>query len=149
MNNYLRQDRYKETTHKLEKSQLSLGQNEEYLLSNDSVGIPVVNPDKNSIDKNRKDKNIFIPPSIEEVEEYCKERNNNVDAKRFFDYYETSNWKDKDNKQIKNWKQKIITWEGRNSNKQEELPNWFDKEVKSKKLTPEEQAEMDKLLAEF
>lgn len=29
-----------------------------------------------------------------------------MDAKRFFDYYETDNWKD-----VKNWKKKLITWE--------------------------------------
>ena len=52
MNNYLRTDRYKETTHKLEKSQLILGENEEYLLANNSIGIPMVDTDKNSIDKN-------------------------------------------------------------------------------------------------
>ena len=57
MNNYLRTDRYKETTHKLEKSQLILGENEEYLLANNSIGIPMVDTDKNSIDKNSIDKN--------------------------------------------------------------------------------------------
>ena len=60
MNNYLRTDRYKETTHKLEKSQLILGENEEYLLANNSIGIPMVDTDKNSIDKNSIDKNIYI-----------------------------------------------------------------------------------------
>lgn len=59
---------------------------------------------------NNKEKNIkkerFKKPTLEEVEEYCKERDNNVDAKRFFDYYETDNWKD-----VKNWKKKLITWE--------------------------------------
>ena len=29
-----------------------------------------------------------------------------MDAKRFFDYYDTDNWKD-----VKNWKKKLITWE--------------------------------------
>ena len=29
-----------------------------------------------------------------------------MDAKCFFDYYETDNWKD-----VKNWKKKLITWE--------------------------------------
>ena len=150
MNNYLRQDRYKETTHKLEKSLLSLGENEEYLLANNSPGIPMVNPDKNSIDKNRKEKNIFIAPTIEEIKEYCISRNNNVDPERFFDYYETNGWKDKDNKQIKNWKQKVITWEGRTPNKQEEiLPNWFDKDIPKKQISKEEQEELEKLIKEF
>ena len=54
----------------------------------------------------------FIPPTLEEVEAYCVERNNNVDPKRFFDYYEVSDWKDQSGKQIKNWKQKLLAvWE--------------------------------------
>lgn len=153
MNNYLRTDRYKETTHKQEKSLLSLGANEEYLLANNSVGIPMVNPDKNSIDKNRKDKNIFKPPTLLEVEEYCRERNNNVDAKRFYDYYTIANWKDSKGNPVKNWKQKMIAnWENK-ARKQEEsnqpLPTWFDNKVETQEMTKEEQEEIDKLLKNF
>ena len=68
MNNYLRSDRYKETTHKLEKSQLILGENEEYVLTNKSIGIPMVDTDKNRIDKNSIDKNINIPSKVFEDE---------------------------------------------------------------------------------
>ena len=58
LNNYLRQDRYKETKFKEEKSQLYLGKNDEYTLENSNgtpTGIPVVYTDKNRIDKNRLD----------------------------------------------------------------------------------------------
>jgi len=61
LNNYLRQDRYKETQFKEEKSKLYLGKNEEYTLD-EKLGIPMVNPDKNRIDKNRieyKEKEIY------------------------------------------------------------------------------------------
>ena len=57
LNNYLRNDRYKETKFKDEKSQLLLGKNEEYTLDK-KIGIPLVSTDKNRIDKNRLDKNI-------------------------------------------------------------------------------------------
>lgn len=58
----------------------------------------------------------FIPPTLEEVEKYCKERKNNVDAKKFFDYFTASDWVDGKGNPVRNWKQKIITWEsyGRN-----------------------------------
>ena len=58
----------------------------------------------------------FIPPKFEEVAEYCKQRNNNVDAKRFFEYYEAGDWKDAKGNKVKNWKQKIITWEKQSGN---------------------------------
>lgn len=54
----------------------------------------------------------FVPPTLEEVEAYCMERKNNVDAKRFFDYFTASDWVDSKGNKVKNWKQKIITWEG-------------------------------------
>lgn len=69
------------------------------------------NPNPNpSIDKKR-EKAHFIPPSLAEVEAYCKERGNAVDAKRFFDYFEANSWKDASGKPVKSWKQKVITWE--------------------------------------
>ena len=67
-------------------------------------------------DLNNKKENInnklFIQkkvPTLTDIEEYCKSRNNNIDPKTFFDYYSVNNWKD-----VKNWKQKIITWEMHN-----------------------------------
>ncbi len=68
--------------------------------------------DSNS-DSNLKPKG-FIKPTLQEIIQYCQERKNSLDVKKFFDYYEASGWKDKDGKQVKNWKQRIITWEGRN-----------------------------------
>lgn len=56
-------------------------------------------------------KSHFIPPTIEEVRAYCRERNSSVDPDKFFEYFQTGNWKDSKGNQVKNWKQKIITWE--------------------------------------
>ncbi|MBQ5588007.1 MAG: hypothetical protein IIU73_05260 [Selenomonadales bacterium] len=54
----------------------------------------------------------FSPPTLADVEAYCKERRNSVDPQRFFDYYSAGGWKDKDGKPVKNWKQKMISvWE--------------------------------------
>ena len=57
----------------------------------------------------------FTKPSLAEIKAYCQERHNEIDAKKFFDYYESANWTDANGKPVKNWKQKIITWEGRQS----------------------------------
>lgn len=66
----------------------------------------------NSIGAKRKR---FTPPTLEEVQDYCKERNNNVDAKKFFEYYNAGNWKDSKGNSVKNWKQKLITWENKST----------------------------------
>lgn len=52
----------------------------------------------------------FNPPSLEEVQAYCNERNNNVDAERFIDYYTSNGWKVGKNP-MKDWKSAIRTWE--------------------------------------
>lgn len=86
-------------------------------------------------------------PTLEEVKEYCKERNNNVDPKKFFDYYEVNNWIDNKGNKVKNWKQKVITWEN-HSPDNVELPDWFNKDIKV--ATDEgKQKEMEEILKEF
>jgi hypothetical protein len=74
--------------------------------------IPDINPDsKPSSKPNKRNKKPFVPPTLDEVEAYCKERKNNVDAKKFFDYFNASDWVDSNGKEVRNWKQKVITWE--------------------------------------
>jgi uncharacterized protein YdaU (DUF1376 family) len=67
--------------------------------------------------RERAEKKKFIPPTLEEIQSYCTERNSGVDPKKFFDYYETSGWVDAKGQKVRNWKQKLITWEGRNTPK--------------------------------
>ena len=57
-------------------------------------------------------KKAFVPPALEEVSAYCKERNSSVDPQRFYDYFTTGGWKDSKGEPVRNWKQKLITWEG-------------------------------------
>lgn len=56
----------------------------------------------------------FTPPSLSEVKDYVNARRSSVDPVKFHEYYETGDWKDKDGKPVKNWKQRLISWEGRN-----------------------------------
>lgn len=91
----------------------------------------------------------FKPPTLSEIEEYCKERNNNVNAKRFFDYYETANWKDSKGTPVKNWKQKMIAnWESKAKSEETEqpLPKWFNQEFKEKEMDDERKRELEELI---
>jgi hypothetical protein len=54
----------------------------------------------------------FVPPSLQEVQAYCKERNNGIDAEAFIAFYESKGWK-VGNQPMKNWKSAIVTWEKR------------------------------------
>lgn len=53
----------------------------------------------------------FTPPTIEDVRAYCAERNNGVDAVRWFNYYTANGWKVGKNP-MKDWKAAVRTWEG-------------------------------------
>lgn len=53
-----------------------------------------------------------VKPTIDEVKEYCRERKNNVDPQRFFDFYEANGWRVGRNP-MKNWKAAIRNWESR------------------------------------
>ena len=56
-------------------------------------------------------KRAFIPPTLEEVNDYILERGiHNVSAKAFFDYYEAGDWHDAKGNKVKSWKQKLLTW---------------------------------------
>ena len=77
---------------------------------------------KKSNEKKTKTK-VFVIPTIEEIKEYCKERKNNVDAEKFFDYYESKGWLVGKTK-MKNWQAAIRNWEKNsfdNGNKKQEL----------------------------
>lgn len=59
----------------------------------------------------------FRRPSVEEVREYCRERNNSVNAERFCDYYDTIGWKiGKAQVPMKDWKAAVRIWERNDSN---------------------------------
>ena len=69
------------------------------------------NNDNNENNENKKKVIRFIPPTVEEVKEYCQERNNNIDAEHFVDHYTMNGWMSGKNK-IKDWKAAVRTWEG-------------------------------------
>lgn len=69
----------------------------------------------------KKENKRFVKPTVEEVQEYCKERNNTINAQHFVDFYESKGWKiGKDS--MKDWKAAIRTWEQRAGPKPQEFP---------------------------
>ena len=52
----------------------------------------------------------FEKPTLSEIEQYCIERNNNINAEQFYDYYESNGWKVGKNS-MKDWKAAVRTWE--------------------------------------
>lgn len=69
-------------------------------------------------------KDRFAPPSVDDVRQYCQERNNNVDAERFVDFYASKGWK-VGSQPMKDWKAAVRTWEKRDKPKKEK-PRYGD-----------------------
>lgn len=51
-----------------------------------------------------------LRPTLEDIRSYISEKNLNVDAEKFYDYFEAGEWKDSKGEPVRNWKQKLITW---------------------------------------
>lgn len=54
----------------------------------------------------------FQKPTIEEIRQYCQERNNSVDPEKFFNVYESKGWL-VGKSPMKDWKAAVRTWEQR------------------------------------
>lgn len=59
----------------------------------------------------------FEKPTAEEVAAYCAERKNGLDARAFFDFYESKGWK-VGNQRMKDWRACVRTWERRRKTEQ-------------------------------
>lgn len=82
-------------------------------------------------------KKVFQKPTLDDVKAYCQERNSPVNPDTFYDYYEAGDWKDSQGNKVKNWKQKLITWEKKNY--QKSTPPTFTLGRKEKKLSAEDE----------
>lgn len=70
-----------------------------------------INEDKSISKNNKKGVSKFTKPTIEEIKNYCAERQNQVDPELFFDHYESNGWKVGGRSAMKDWKASVRTWE--------------------------------------
>ena len=61
----------------------------------------------------------FVPPTLQEVTDYCVSRKNGIDPESFIDYYTSNGWTIGKNKPMRDWKASVRTWE-RNKKKRNE-----------------------------
>lgn len=60
----------------------------------------------------------FIPPTLEEVEEYAKSKGRGDLGRRFYEYYTADKehaWIDSKGQPVRSWKQKFLTWCGQDN----------------------------------
>jgi hypothetical protein len=90
-----------------------------------NTGIENVNENVNesTLEKKSVRRKTFQIPTIEEIKEYCSERDNLVDAHKFFNFYESKGWMVGKTK-MKDWQACVRTWEGNQTSQpqQKETP---------------------------
>lgn len=89
-----------------------IGQNENF----QDVDFVELEPQEKKEKSSAKKETKFSVPTLEEVQEYCIERNNAVDAQNFIDFYESKGWVVGKSK-MKSWKAAVRTWEKNSNNK--------------------------------
>lgn len=67
----------------------------------------------------------FVPPTPEEVNTYCRERNNGIDGKEFCDFYASKGWMIGKSK-MKDWKAAVRTWERSRQQTAQPERKWID-----------------------
>lgn len=79
-------------------------------------------------------RSVFKKPTLEEVEAYCTERSNGIDAGSFVDYYEANGWK-VGRSPMKDWKAAVRTWERkRKPSKSDRTFDEFDRFVETQEV---------------
>ena len=130
MANALRKDRYTPTVWQKEFAMLNVKENGAYTMNGLPNGCQMVanglpngcpNISKDKISKDNliessPKRSRFVPPTLEQVKEYASGNHLNVDADRFYRYFTTPNdkgetWVDSKGNKVKNWKQKMLTWD--------------------------------------
>lgn len=120
LHNYIQKDRYKETVYLEEKGLIQVKDNNVYTMDTECVqlgdtGKVSIELDKDSIGYKEGNKSPvrettkFVKPSIQELEDYCKEKNYKVDCETFINHYESNGWKVGKNS-MKSWRASLGTW---------------------------------------
>lgn len=130
--------------------QTSEQQNKQQVNNNRTTNEQQVNTNNNDNNViNNKKENIkrkkFVKPTLEEVKNYCKERNNSINPISFINYYESNGWMIGKNP-MKDWKACVRSWETKDYNskpKEEKLPDWFGKEIEKEQISDERKAKAE------
>ena len=108
-NNYIKRvNIYKQGSKEILTRVITLVNNPRKQKLTDNTNINITNTNTTYSNKGKR----FKKPSFNEVNNYCLERKNNIDAEAFIAFYESKGWMVGSNK-MKNWKQSVITWEKR------------------------------------
>lgn len=73
---------------------------------NDNVNANVISSNEDKA----KSVSRFIAPTLDDIQEYCREKGFNVDAAAIYDHYTANGWVQGKNKPIKDWRAAVRQW---------------------------------------
>lgn len=99
---------------------------------------PIINKNQYNKREAKKESRHFVPPTLSQVSEYCKERGNRINPQTFIDFYSAKGWII-GRTRMKDWRAAVRTWEGREAEKEDESVDavgkrWLAKKLKEKEL---------------
>lgn len=107
--NRLRQKRYREKKKLLE---LDIKEKDKDLDKERDIEGNVTNNVTNNVTPKKPKR--FIKPTLEDINNYCKEKEISIDAESFIDFYESKGWK-VGSSSMKDWKAAVRNWARRNA----------------------------------
>lgn len=116
--NCIQKDRYKPTVYQDEKALLTLTKAKVYKLytecSQDASEVePQMKKDQHRGEEVPRTEDVedkrFVPPTLEDVRDYCSEQGYNVNAKLIYSYYSANGWM-RGNSHIVDWKAAVDVW---------------------------------------
>lgn len=112
------QNVYKTSTKHLQTPEIEIENN---IDNNTTVSISDKVKIKEEVNNKKKSAKKFEKPTLEEIADYCRERNNSISPEAFFDFYESKGWK-VGNQPMKDWKAAVRTWEKRSLKPTQQQP---------------------------
>lgn len=89
------------------------------LLNTNKLNTNKQNTNKQNTNENEKSKRFTIP-TLEEIQNYCNERQNIINPEYFLDYYTARDWKFNNGGKMKDWKATIRNWERLEKNREQQ-----------------------------
>lgn len=89
------------------------------LLNTNKLNTNKQNTNKQNTNENEKSKRFTIP-TLEEIQNYCNERQNKINPEYFLDYYTARDWKFNNGGKMKDWKATIRNWERLEKNREQQ-----------------------------
>lgn len=89
------------------------------LLNTNKLNTNKQNTNKQNTNENEKSKRFTIP-TLEEIQNYCNERQNTINPEYFLDYYTARDWKFNNGGKMKDWKATIRNWERLEKNREQQ-----------------------------